>query len=187
MKIEFCSDWSIFLYVQSGDSLALGVLTVQGGILDDTFEEHAEGAARLKTTTKYILFQKKLFIFVLVFEFWMWFYLIVDKSRKTLDTTTTSHTTDRRLCNALNVLIHNLYKTHIKQNIFQWIIKHFHKILIFIEWKFYFVVTLSAGFAFASTKSLATFPHTLWICKMINYQTLTWYTFRWFWFFVKCI
>lgn len=33
--------------IQSGDRLALGVLAVQGGILDDTFEEHAEGAAGL--------------------------------------------------------------------------------------------------------------------------------------------
>ena len=33
--------------IQSGDRLALGVLAVQSGILDNTFEEHAEGAAGL--------------------------------------------------------------------------------------------------------------------------------------------
>jgi len=66
--------------IQSGDRLALGVLAVQGGILDDTFEEHAEGAAGL----------------------------IVDQTGQTLHTATTSHTTDGGLGDALDVLVHDL-------------------------------------------------------------------------------
>lgn len=66
--------------IQSGDRLALGVLAVQGGILDDTFEEHAEGAAGL----------------------------IVDQTGQTLDTTSARHTTDGGLGDTLNVFIHDL-------------------------------------------------------------------------------
>jgi len=69
--------------IQSGDRLALGVLAVQGGILDDAFEEHAEGAAGL----------------------------IVDQTGQTLDTTSTRHTANRGLGDTLNVLVHDLGMT----------------------------------------------------------------------------
>jgi len=88
--------------VQSGDGLALGVLTVEGGIFDDALEEHAEGATGL----------------------------VIDQAGQTLDTTSARHTTDGRLGDALNVLVHDLG------------------------------VTLGAGLAFASAVSFTALAHT---------------------------
>jgi len=62
--------------VESGDSLALGVLAVEGRILDDTLQEGAQGLTTL----------------------------IIDQARQTLDTTTTGHTTNRRLGNTGDII-----------------------------------------------------------------------------------
>jgi len=64
--------------VQSGDGLALGVLTVESRILDNTFQEGAQGLTTL----------------------------VIDQARQTLDTTTTGHTTNRRLGNTGDVVGH---------------------------------------------------------------------------------
>merc|ERR1719201_572958 len=62
--------------VEGGDSLALGVLAVEGRIFDDTFQEGAEGLTTL----------------------------VIDQARQTLDTTTTGHTTNRGLGNTGDVI-----------------------------------------------------------------------------------
>jgi len=62
--------------VEGGDSLALGVLAVQGRILDDTFQEGAQGLTTL----------------------------VIDQARQTLDTTTTGHTTNRGLGNTGDII-----------------------------------------------------------------------------------
>jgi hypothetical protein len=66
--------------VERGDSLALCVLGVCDGITDDTLEECLEDGARL----------------------------LVDHGRDTLDTTTTSETSDGGLGDTLNVVTQNL-------------------------------------------------------------------------------
>ena len=69
--------------VKRGDGLALGVLSVGDGVTDDTLEEGLEDTAGL----------------------------LVDHSRDTLDTTTTSKTADGRLGDALDVVTQNLAVT----------------------------------------------------------------------------
>jgi len=66
--------------VEGGDGLALGVLSVGDGVTDDTLEEGLEDTAGL----------------------------FVDHGRDTLDTATTSETTDSRLGDALDVVTKNL-------------------------------------------------------------------------------
>ena len=66
--------------VERSDGLALGVLSVGDGITNDTLEEGLEDTASL----------------------------LVDHGRDTLDTTTTSETTDGRLGDTLNVVTQDL-------------------------------------------------------------------------------
>jgi hypothetical protein len=66
--------------IERGDSLALGVLSVGDGVTDDTLKEG------LQNTTG----------------------LLVDHGRDTLDTTTTSETSDSGLGNTLDVVTKNL-------------------------------------------------------------------------------
>jgi len=66
--------------VERSDGLALGVLSVGDGITNDTLEEGLEDTASL----------------------------LVDHGRDTLDTTTTSETTDGRLGDTLNVVAQDL-------------------------------------------------------------------------------
>jgi len=70
-------------YVEGGDSLALGVLSVGDGVADDTLEEGLENTTGL----------------------------LVDHSRNTLDTATTSETSDSGLGDSLNVVSQNLSVT----------------------------------------------------------------------------
>lgn len=69
--------------VQRGDGLALGVLSVGDGVTDDTLEEGLEDSAGL----------------------------LVDHGRNTLDTATTSETSDGGLGDTLNVVTENLAVT----------------------------------------------------------------------------
>ena len=69
--------------VERGDSLSLGVLGVGDGVTDDTLEEGLENTTGL----------------------------LVDHGRDTLDTTTTRETSDRRLCDTLDVVTKNLAVT----------------------------------------------------------------------------
>lgn len=69
--------------VQRGDGLALGVLSVGDGVTDDTLEESLENSAGL----------------------------LVDHGRNTLDTATTSETSDSGLGDTLNVVTENLAVT----------------------------------------------------------------------------
>lgn len=69
--------------VERGDSLALGVLGVCDGIADDTLEEGLQNVAGL----------------------------FVDHGGNTLDTATTSETSDSRLGDTLNVVTKNLAVT----------------------------------------------------------------------------
>ena len=69
--------------VQGGDSLALGVLSVGDGVTDDTLEEGLEDSS----------------------------CLFVDHGRNTLDTTTTSETSDSGLGDTLDVVTKNLAMT----------------------------------------------------------------------------
>jgi len=66
--------------VEGSHSLALGVLAIQGGILDDLLEEDAEGAAGL----------------------------VVDEAGQTLHATTTGHAADRGFGDALDVFLDDL-------------------------------------------------------------------------------
>jgi hypothetical protein len=70
-------------YVERGDSLAFGVLGVRNGVTDDRLEEGLEDTAGL----------------------------FVDHGRDTLDTTTTSETTDGRLGDTLDVVAKNLSRS----------------------------------------------------------------------------
>lgn len=69
--------------VEGGDSLAFGVLSVGDGVTDDTLEEGLEDTASL----------------------------FVNHGRDTLDTATTSETTDGRLGDTLDVVTQNLAVT----------------------------------------------------------------------------
>jgi hypothetical protein len=69
--------------IQGSNSLALGVFSVGDGITDDVLKED------LQDTTGFL----------------------IDETRDTLDTTTTSETTDSRLGNTLNVVTKNLAMT----------------------------------------------------------------------------
>ena len=69
--------------VEGGDGLALGVLSVGDGVADNTLEEGLENTAGL----------------------------LVDHGRNTLDTTTTSETTDSGLSDTLDVVTKNLAVT----------------------------------------------------------------------------
>ena len=69
--------------VHGGDGLSLGVLGVSDGITDDVLQENLEDTTGL----------------------------FVDEARDTLDTTTTSQTTDSGLCDTLDVITQNLTMT----------------------------------------------------------------------------
>jgi hypothetical protein len=87
--------------VERSDCLALGVLSVCDGIADNTLKKGLENTSGL---------------FV---DHWQTRQNILDKSqaiepltgRDTLDTTTTSETSDRRLCDTLDVVTKNLAVT----------------------------------------------------------------------------
>ena len=70
-------------HVERGDSLAFGVFGVCDGVTDDRLEEGLEDTAGL----------------------------FVDHGRDTLDTTTTSETTDGRLGDTLDVVAKNLSRS----------------------------------------------------------------------------
>jgi len=69
--------------IEGGNSLSLSVLCVCDGITDDTFEEGLENTTGL----------------------------FVNHGRDTLDTTTTRETSNRRLCDTLDVVTKNLAVT----------------------------------------------------------------------------
>jgi hypothetical protein len=70
-------------HVERGDSLAFGMLGVRNGVTDDRLEKGLEDTAGL----------------------------FVDHGRDTLDTTTTSETTDGRLGDTLDVVAKNLNRS----------------------------------------------------------------------------